>query len=81
LGLGFEALVVVGSSGVSCDEHVLEKAKAARHGLNLAAKWIGLDWSVDEKNEFCARTGLAAILEPSSSSTRVWLSLWVLSLF
>jgi hypothetical protein len=67
---------VFGSSGVSCDEHVLETVKAEGDGLDVAVQRIGSGRSFDEKNEFCARTGLASIFEPSSSSTRVWLNLW-----
>jgi hypothetical protein len=63
-----------GSSGLSCDEHVLETVKAEGDGLNLAAKRLDEGRSFDEKNEFCARTGLASILEPSCSATRVWLN-------
>ena len=73
MGQWFEALGEVGSSGVSCDGHVLEPVKAKREVLNRAAKWMGRDWSFDEKNEFRARTGF----DPKPRATMIFHSGWV----
>ena len=62
MGCWFEALGAFGSSGVLCDQYVLETVKAEDDGLNTEYRLGSLAWAFDEKNEFCARTGFN--LEP-----------------
>jgi hypothetical protein len=78
--LRFEALVGVGSSDVWCDVYVLETVKAEGDGLNTEYRQCDLGWPFDEKNEFCARTGLASIPQAIIFNSRL-VDLWISSLF